>query len=62
MSNQEQAFHDWANSQETFGYDYLEIWDAACKWQRERDANLVSEFVDEHSFYRAGTIILEQGN
>lgn len=41
MTPQEQAFHDWAESVGSFGFDYLEVWNAACKWQRERDAELV---------------------
>lgn len=36
MTPQEQAFHDWFIIQRTFGADYLEIWNEACKWQREQ--------------------------
>lgn len=51
MTPQEQAFHDWDNSQETFGYNYLEIWNAACAWQRKHINNLVYKYDDDEEYY-----------
>lgn len=55
---QEQAFNLWGESKGSFGFDYLEVWNSACAWQREKIKQSLTIYDDTEdsdcvlSFYR----------
>ena len=54
-------FHTWYEiHHDDNGLEVVDIWLAGCEYQKEKDAELVEEFVNEHTFYRAGQIIRNQ--
>jgi len=38
--NKEEAFRQWINNTQGKGLTYQEMWDAACAWQKEQDAEI----------------------
>ena len=37
----EEAFRQWINSTQGKGLTYQEMWNAACEWQKDKDAALI---------------------
>lgn len=48
MTPQEEAFNVWGESVGSFGFDYLEVWNEACKWQRKQDAKICYDKYNQH--------------
>lgn len=36
MTQQEQAYEEFVKSEKTFYFTNIDMWNAACKWQREQ--------------------------
>lgn len=44
MTPQEQAYEEFVKSEKTFYFTNIDMWNAACTWQREQDIKICNEF------------------
>ena len=47
-SERERAFREWIYATQNHTITYLDLWDAACDYQRESDAKLIENSAGEY--------------
>ena len=43
MTASEEAYHNWMKAAENHTWDNDDLWQAACDWQKERDAQIADD-------------------
>lgn len=53
MTTEREAFEAWYDSQPDGRISPVDVWQAACAWQKEKDAKLCEAYaIDRHALYK----------